>query len=125
MFAYIVPLGGPTDPGFGGGFPSGPRPDNALPGGPPPHPWFPGHGGGGSTLPIYDPARPDNTLPGGPPIDPGFGTGGAGAKLWIVAWLAGHGWVWTPINPPVVDNTLPPAPTTKPIVPGTPAPKPA
>jgi hypothetical protein len=71
-------------------------------------------------LPIYNPGHPDQGLPGsgarpdqglpgqgGGPTDPGFGVGAPG-KLWVVAWLAGHGWVWTPIQPPKPDQGLPP-----------------
>ena len=41
--------------------------------------------------------HPDQGLPGGKkPL------------LWVVAYLAGQGWVWTPIEPPKPDQGLPP-----------------
>lgn len=118
--------GGPVDPGYGQGHPRPPhignwvpgswggRPDNTLPGGPVDPGWGvgrppvdPGWGQGhprpphGGNLPAYPIYRPDNSLP--PGASPKLG-------LWVVAYLAGKGFVWTPVAPALPEQGLPAPP---------------
>jgi hypothetical protein len=136
--AYIAPLEGPVDPGWGqGGMPGI---DNTLPGqgG---HPWLPGHVGGprpDAGLP-GSPGHPDNRPPSGPP--PQVGPGEVlvlvrdQAGVWHYASLPSGSPPPRPVPVPpghISGQPIPPPPgtTTPPVTPGTPlpptaAPKPA
>ncbi|MBT1509449.1 hypothetical protein KIP88_02945 [Bradyrhizobium sp. SRL28] len=141
--AVIIPIGGDVGslPGFGGGWGSGPRPDQGLPGSPgrPDNslPWAPGHPGGGPIYPdylpgwgggwgsgavdpgygrpIFHPGHPDHGLPV-QPGHPGNRPPGSGG---------GHpdqGLPWAPVRPdqglpgeqPGIDNSLPGGGWTRP-----------
>jgi hypothetical protein len=120
--AFIAPIEGPVDPGWGGGW-SGERPDNTLPGGGA-HPWLPGHLGGprpDQSLP-GSPGHPDNRPPSGPPPQVG-----PGEVLVLVRDQAGV-WHYASLpsgTPPPKPVPVPPPNVVSPPIAPTPAPKPA